>query len=122
MKRGAVYAGYLSYPFTGVTITNNEHEAKISEDVSRAPSFFRVMWREIADDKLALISLIFLVALFMFVYIAAVFVDSESVITVSLKKINNPPSAEHILGTDPSGRDMYTQLLVSARNSISIAI
>jgi len=99
-----------------------EQKTKISEDVSRAPSFFRVVWREIAGDKLALISLIFLAALFMFVYIAAACVDSESVVTVSLKKINRPPSAEHILGTDPSGRDMYTQLVVGARNSISIAI
>ena len=107
---------------TGMTMTNAEHEAKVSEDISRAPSFFRIVWREIAGDKLALISLIFLIALFMFVYIAAAGVDSESVVTVSLKKINKPPSAENILGTDPSGRDMYTQLVVGARNSISIAI
>jgi len=95
---------------------------KKTEDVSVAPSFFRVVWREIAGDKLALFSLIFLAALFIFVFIAAAAVDSESIVTVSLKKINRPPSAEHILGTDPSGRDMYTQLVVGARNSISIAI
>jgi len=105
-----------------VSVMETEYETKATEDVSRAPSFFRVVWREIKGDKLALVSLIFLAALFMFVYIAAADVDDESVVTVSLKKINRPPSAEHILGTDPSGRDMYTQLVVGARNSISIAI
>jgi peptide/nickel transport system permease protein len=101
-------------------MTKAEHKADKPE--SRAPSFFIVVWREIVSDKLALISLIFLIALFMFVYIAAANVDSESVVTVSLKKINQPPTTEHILGTDPSGRDMFTQLVVGARNSISIAI
>ena len=99
-----------------------ENETKIPEGPSSAPSFFRVMRREIAGDKLALISLIFLAALFIFVYIAAASVDGDSLVNVSLKKINKPPSAEHILGTDPSGRDMFTQLVVGARNSISIAI
>lgn len=91
-------------------------------EISQAPSFFRVMAREIVSDKLALFSLIILVALFLFVYVAAAGVDTDSVVTVSLKNINKPPSSEHIMGTDPSGRDMYNQLLVGARNSVSIAV
>ncbi|MCL2002801.1 MAG: ABC transporter permease [Oscillospiraceae bacterium] len=87
----------------------------------RPPSFFRICRREIWSDKFAFISLVFLVILFLYIFIAASQVDPDGVVRVNLRKINGSPEPGHLLGFDPSGRDMYTQLIVGARNSVSIA-
>ena len=93
-----------------------------AEEIHRAPSFFRVMRREIWKDKVALFSLVFLVGLFLYLFIASAFVDADTIVKVNLKNINKPPTEGHLLGFDPSGRDMFTQLVVGAKNSVSIAI
>lgn len=41
--------------------------------------------------------------------------------SVNLEEILSPPSAEHILGTDEMGRDLFTRLLYGGRYSIFIA-
>ncbi len=95
-------------------------EAKVKKS-KNAPSFFNVMLREIVHDKLSLVSSVILIGLILFVFIAALFIDSGSTSTVNLMYVNKPPSAQFWLGTDPSGRDMVGQLIVGARNSFSIA-
>ncbi len=89
---------------------------------SQAPSFFRVMRREIWNDKMALVAFFVLIALFAFVFIAAAGLDEKQVIRVTLGNKYQAPSAEHILGTDEGGRDIYSYILIGARNSILIAI
>jgi len=84
------------------------------------------MWREICRDKLALIGLFLFVAIVATVYIWAAFIDQEAAAVVDIRMRQQPPSWQggpegFILGTDTAGRDMLSQLILSARNSFNIA-
>lgn len=95
----------------------------IDEDTKKAhPTGFKVIWREIARDKLALVSLIFLLLVAAFVYGISIFLDKDQIVTVDLFAIFKPPSSEFWLGTDYGGRDVFGQLIIGARNSLSIGI
>ena len=88
---------------------------------SKAPSFFNIVAKEIAHDKLALVSFFLFVGIMVFVFIAAEAIGAESIRKTDLRMINKPPQAGYPLGTDPSGRSILDQMIVGARNSIAIA-
>ncbi|MEN2767193.1 ABC transporter permease [Ornithinibacillus xuwenensis] len=91
-------------------------------DIVKSPSGFNIIWRELVRDKLALISLIFLVLLTVFVYGVSIVLDQDEIVKVDLFSIHEPPSEEFILGTDYGGRDIFGQLIIGTRNSLSIAL
>lgn len=93
-----------------------------TQATNKSPSTLKVIWRELVRDKLALISFIFLVLITGFVYGIALILNQEEIVTVDLFAINEPPSDEFILGTDYGGRDIFGQLIIGTRNSLSIAI
>lgn len=93
-----------------------------TQDISKSPSGLSIIWRELVRDKLALISLIFLVLIAGFVYGISLFLNQEEIVTVDLFAINQPPGGEFILGTDYGGRDIFGQLIIGTRNSLSIGI
>jgi len=82
---------------------------------------WKVMWREVYHDKLALVGLILFVLLVATVYIWAVIIDFDAAMRINILTRDLPPSFSHLLGTDRSGRDMLLQLILSARNSFNIA-
>lgn len=86
------------------------------------PSFGRAVYRELIHDKLALASFILLIFIFATVFIGSTFLDMGEAAKINLRLINKPPSTNHILGTDASGRDMVGQMFLGARNSFLIAI
>ncbi|MUK88753.1 ABC transporter permease subunit [Ornithinibacillus sp. L9] len=88
----------------------------------KSPSGFSIIWRELVRDKLALISLIFLILITAFVYGVSFVLDQEEIVTVDLFSIHEPPSEEFWLGTDYGGRDIFGQLIIGTRNSLSIGI
>ncbi|MGX4668661.1 ABC transporter permease [Cerasibacillus sp. JNUCC 74] len=81
-----------------------------------------IIWREIVRDKIALLSLLFLVIITAFVYGISLFLNQEEIVKVDLFVINQPPSSEFWLGTDYGGRDIFGQLIIGTRNSLSIGI
>ncbi|WP_430538049.1 ABC transporter permease, partial [Bacillus cereus] len=46
----------------------------------------------------------------------------EDIVRVDLFAIYAPPSAEHWLGTDYGGRDIFGQLIIGTRNSFTIGL
>jgi len=88
----------------------------------RSPSGWRIVWRELVRDKLALISLIFLILLMAGVYGVSLFLDREQIVTVDLFALYEKPSAQFWLGTDYGGRDVFGQLIIGTRNSLTIGI
>ena len=92
------------------------------EEPAKTPSGWRIVWRELVRDKVALISLIFLVLITVFVYGISLFLDQDEIVTVDLFAIHQPPSSEFWLGTDYGGRDIFGQLIIGTRNSLSIGI
>lgn len=90
------------------------------ETQSESPSGFKVVWREIKRDKLALSSLIFILLITVIVFGASLILDQDEIVRVDLFAIYEPPSSEHWLGTDYGGRDVFGQLIIGAKNSLAI--
>lgn len=88
----------------------------------KSPSGFSIMRRELRKDKLAMFSLFFLAILLLAVYAASFIMKQEDIVRVDLFAIYAPPSAEHWLGTDYGGRDIFGQLIIGTRNSFTIGL
>lgn len=97
-------------------------EATESKKKEKSPSGLRVIWKEIVKDKVALISLLLVILLAGTVYSVTFFLDQAQVVKVDLFSINKPPSSDWLLGTDKGGRDVFGQLIIGAKNSISIGL
>ncbi|PAE20658.1 peptide ABC transporter permease [Bacillus sp. 7504-2] len=91
-------------------------------EIIKSPSGWRIVGREIVRDKVALFSLIFLVAIMIIVYGTSLLLDVREIVKVDLFSIHQPPSEEFLLGTDYGGRDVFGQLIIGTRNSLSIGI
>lgn len=100
--------------------TDNVNPEKQKEE--KSPSSFRILGREILRDKLALVSLIFLVVVGSIVFGVSSFLDLDQIVFIDLFELGKPPSKEFWLGTDYGGRDVFGQLIIGTRNSLSIGI
>lgn len=92
------------------------------QELQKSPSGMNIVWRELVRDKLALISLIFLVVITTFVFGTTLLLDQKEIVTVDLFSLHEPPSSEFWLGTDYGGRDVFGQLIIGTRNSLAIGI
>ncbi|SET51549.1 peptide/nickel transport system permease protein [Oceanobacillus limi] len=99
-----------------------ETKSNETQQIAKSPSGFSIIWRELVRDKLALISLIFLILITVFVYGVSLILDQDEIVRVDLFSIHEPPGEEFILGTDYGGRDIFGQLIIGTRNSLSIGI
>ncbi|WP_010097697.1 ABC transporter permease [Ornithinibacillus scapharcae] len=102
-------------------------ENKKAEEVQpkapmKSPSGISIIWRELVRDKLALVSLIFLILIMAAVYGTSLVLDQKEIVKVDLFSIHEPPSEEFLLGTDYGGRDVFGQLVIGTKNSLTIAI
>lgn len=84
------------------------------------PSGLRILGREMVRDKLALTSLIYFVLITVVVYVASFLMDLDEIMVVDMFRRHEPPSAEFWLGTDKGGRDVFGQLIIGTRNSLTI--
>ncbi len=87
-----------------------------------SPKRFRTM-RELLRKKVAVLAMCYL-AIFYFCGLAAPLIApyglNEQELTVEARR--QPPSSEHIFGTDQLGRDLFTRVLYSARTTIIFTI
>ncbi|AQP54074.1 peptide ABC transporter permease [Vagococcus penaei] len=90
------------------------------EVVSIPPTGLKMIAREFKKDKLAMASLILLVVLLVGIFVSALFMDQASIMKVSILDKYNAPGDGWILGADEGGRDVFGQLIIGARNSITI--
>ncbi|MEK8215754.1 ABC transporter permease [Paenibacillus sp. FSL L8-0463] len=97
-------------------------ELSLPQDMEKSPSGWRILWKEIFRDKLALVSLVFLGVVVCGVFGIALFLDQKQIVTVDLFALYEKPSAKFWLGTDYGGRDVFGQLIIGTRNSLSIGI
>lgn len=97
-----------------------DQDAIAQELASAPPTGLRVIWREFLKDKLALFSLILFILIILGVFIGAIVIDQDEVLRISLLDSYMPPNDDFILGTDSGGRSIFGQLIIGARNSITI--
>ena len=82
----------------------------------RSPNTVAARFRR---HKVAVVSL-GIIAVLGFAAIFAPFIAIQDPYTVDLDSIRQPPSADHILGTDSAGRDMWARMVYGARISMSV--
>ena len=60
--------------------------------------------------------------LFFSIILTSLFLNSDSTLTINFANINQPPSLEHIFGTDWMGRDMFTRTILGLGISIFVGM
>ncbi len=90
-------------------------------DAPRRDSVQQRFWRRLFRHKLGMIGLVML-ALLVFAAVFAPLLAGPDPAAMDLKMKNKPPSAEHILGTDAIGRDVWARLVFGARVSLSVGL
>ncbi|MEJ8544953.1 ABC transporter permease [Brevibacillus borstelensis] len=103
-----------------------EHFEPISVDLRQAESikrpslsFWADVWRRLKMNKVAMVSLVFILIL----VACAIFIpilSSNDYFTTDLAGKNKKPSAEHWFGTDDLGRDVFVRVWYGARISLEV--
>lgn len=86
---------------------------------TRSP--FRIAIGRFTKNRLALVSFIFIVVLALLAIFAPIVAPADPN-SVDLQSLRAAPSAEHVLGTDSSGRDVLSRLVYGARVSLTVGI
>ena len=104
----------------------SEKKEKVLKQESIPPMGLKMIFREFLKDKMAIFSLVLLVAVLLFVFIGSAVIDQSQVMRVSILDKYAVPGAispnggTYLLGADEGGRDVWGQLIIGARNSILI--
>ncbi|PYZ91517.1 peptide ABC transporter permease [Salipaludibacillus keqinensis] len=97
-------------------------DAKKAEELekqAKKQSPWAIARRKLLRNKLAVISLAFLVIVTLLAYLAP-FIAPFDPARVDIINRNSPPGGDYLLGTDNAGRDIWTSLLYGARTSLTI--
>jgi peptide/nickel transport system permease protein len=81
----------------------------------------KILWRRFTRNKIAVAGLCILVFLVL-ISAAAPLLTTKNPETINLMNKETAPSAEHLLGTDSLGRDIYARLLYGGRVSMLVGI
>ncbi|MBP1913181.1 oligopeptide ABC transporter permease [Lederbergia galactosidilytica] len=100
-----------------VTNTNNNNIIT----PKKSPSPWAIARKKFIKNKLAMISLIFLV-LVIIVSFSAPLLTTQDIVRIDYMKISQPPSSENWLGTDTNGRDMFARMLYAGRASLIVGL
>ncbi|GEL78789.1 oligopeptide ABC transporter permease [Tenuibacillus multivorans] len=92
-------------------------EDKSSDEVGKSP--YQLALRRFMKNKLAVIGVVTLVIIILASLAAPLLTDHDPTDSEMLM-IERPPSSEHILGTDGSGRDNWARLLYGSRISLIV--
>jgi len=108
-------------PSSAAVIDTNANETNLSEQI--VP-----MWRQrlriFTHNKLAIASLLFIVALVLFCYLGPVLYHTNQTDQAAALNVawNAPPSLHHLLGTDSSGFDVLGRIMYGGEYSLSLGI
>lgn len=80
------------------------------------------IWRRFKKNNGAVIGLIILVAVIVLIVVGIIVVPYEMVAIQNLANKLQPPSWEHIFGTDAYGRDVFARVIYGGTTSLSIAV
>ncbi len=98
-----------------------QRQAAIPALAHITPSPWRQGWRQLRRNRLAMFCLLLLAVMAVWCVLGPVWSPWSDDATDALS-INQPPGAEHWLGTDFLGRDVYTRLLLAGRISLVIGL
>lgn len=87
---------------------------------------WKVIWRRFRKHKLAVAGMITIGLIALACYLAPLYAPYDPIRDISRDENgqilrNDPPSLDHLMGTDNIGRDVFTRLLYAGRISLSVA-
>jgi ABC-type dipeptide/oligopeptide/nickel transport system permease subunit len=88
-------------------------------DVQVVSSGWRLAWREFAENRLALISVLILVLFILFCFFGPLFYHSNQSVTNPLIT-DLPPGSGHPLGTDQNGFDELGRIMLGGQTALEI--
>ncbi|MGE7689179.1 oligopeptide ABC transporter permease [Lysinibacillus sp. NPDC097214] len=103
-----------------MTMVTNQ-EVLTPKTPKKSPSPWVIARRKFFKNKLAMISLIFLLIVIILSFLAP-YITTKDIVRVDFMKIGLPPSSEHWLGTDSNGRDVFTRMLYAGRSSLVVGL
>ncbi len=104
-----------------VKIKEEQKENPINKQKEKIESPWTIAFKRLKKNKLAMAGLFILLTLIIIVVFGPMFYPYDH-LTVNYSLINQPPSAQHILGTDNVGRDVLARLMYGGRYSLSIGL
>lgn len=94
-----------------------------SENVYKKRSQLSAVWGRLRKNKLAMLGLVILTVMILLAVFADVIADYDTeVIGQDMSQRLQGPSAEHWLGTDQFGRDVFARIIHGGRLSLSLSI
>ena len=100
--------------------TKNEKNVLVTPP-KKSLSPFAIARKKFVKNKLAMISLIFLLIVSI-ISILAPYITTADITRINIGQMSLEPSNQHWLGTDKSGRDVFTRLLYGGRISLLVGI
>ena len=88
---------------------------------------WRVIWKRFRKHKLAVAGMVTISLIALACYLAPLYAPYDPIRDLSRDEEsgqilrNDPPSLQHLMGTDNIGRDVFTRLLYAGRISLSVA-
>ena len=87
---------------------------------------WRVVWKRFRKHKLAVAGMVTITLIALACYLAPLYAPYDPIRDISRDENgqilrNDPPSINHLMGTDNIGRDVFTRLLYAGRISLTVA-
>jgi peptide/nickel transport system permease protein len=100
-------------------LTRTENQSNLARRY-REETMLGIVWRQFRRHPMALVGVSILVAIVLLSVFA--FLSPYDPESVDVANRFSPPSREHLLGTDRSGRDVATRLLYGGRVSLTVGV
>lgn len=95
---------------------------KIEEEKRKPESLFRITFRRFTHHRMAVFGVLLLTAVVMYCVVGAFFVSESEANKVDVTRRFEAPGAEHLLGTDEVGRDVFARTIYGGQISLMIGI
>ncbi|WP_217586332.1 oligopeptide ABC transporter permease [Lentibacillus saliphilus] len=99
----------------------NTEQASIKAPKRKNSSPWAIARRKFFHNKLAMISSVFLMTVIILSFLAP-YITTVDISRVNIGETSLTPSSDHWLGTDQSGRDVFTRLLYGGRVSLTVGM
>ena len=94
-----------------------------SADTIKSRTLAQETWRRLLKNKGAVIGMSFLILLVVVAIASGFIYDYDTdIVQINMDQALQPPSLEHIFGTDSLGRSMFARVLYGARYSLVIGV
>ena len=82
----------------------------------------QLIWRRFLKHRMAVFGMIGFTLLLLFIIIGSIFITEERANAVDLQARLSPPTSQYIMGTDSTGRDIFSRIIYGGQISLIVGI